>query len=232
MRKITALYLSFLVIGCTIACQPEDPTKQAPSVPTSQQVVAQRTASPKAPADLYQDGDVIFCTSQSDQSAAIQWVTQSPYSHVGILYRVQGAWYVYEAINTVQRTPLERWIKRGKDKHYVVKRLKNEALLTPAILKKMEAIGAEYQGKRYDYKFEWSDDKLYCSELVWKIYDRALGIELGQLQQLQEFDLSHPVVQQQIKERYGKTLPLEQWVISPARMFESQELETVFASPT
>src|SRR5437867_163185 len=26
----------------------------------------------------------------------------------------------------------------------------------------------------YDLTFEWSDDKIYCSELVWKVYERAL----------------------------------------------------------
>ena len=32
--------------------------------------------------------------------------------------------------------------------------------------------------KDYDLYFEWSDDKIYCSELVWKIYKNGADIEL------------------------------------------------------
>ena len=75
--------------------------------------------------------------------------------------------------------------------------------------------------------FGWSDDRIYCSELVWKIYKEALGIELGKLQQLKEFDLSHPIVQKKLKERYGNNIPYDEKVISPAAIFESEELELV-----
>ena len=54
------------------------------------------------------------------------------------------------------------------------------------------------------------------SELVWKIYDRALGVQLGALQKLREFDLNHPAVRSKLAERYGKSVPLDEPVISPA----------------
>lgn len=180
----------------------------------------------------YQNGDIIFHSSQSSQSMAIQIVTNSPYSHVGILYQEKGQWYVYEAISTVQATPLKQWIARGKNQHYVVKRLKNTGLLTPKTLQKMKEVGQQFQGKAYDLKFEWSNEKMYCSELVWKIYDQGLGIELGKLEQIKDFNLTTPLVQQKIKERYGQSLPLEQWVISPAQIFDCSKLETVFESAT
>lgn len=180
----------------------------------------------------YQNGDVIFHSSLSSQSMAIQAVTNSPYSHVGILYLEKGQWYVYEAIRTVQATPLKQWIARGKNEHYVVKRLKNTSALTSKSLQKMKEVGQQFQGKSYDLKFEWSDEKMYCSELVWKIYDQGLGIELGKLEQIKDFNFSAPIVQQKIKERYGQSLPLEQWVISPAQIFNCNKLETVFESGT
>lgn len=46
----------------------------------------------------------------------------------------------------------------------------------------MKQIGEKFKGKPYDIYFEWSDDKIYCSELVWKIYKHALDIEIGQLE--------------------------------------------------
>ena len=87
--------------------------------------------------------------------------------------------------------------------------------------------GQRFLGRPYDRTFEWSDDRIYCSELVWKIYQEGAGITIGELEQLRAFDLSHPVVQKKMRERYRGNPPLDEAVISPQRMFESAELETV-----
>ena len=55
----------------------------------------------------------------------------------------------------------------------------------------------------------------------------ALGIELGLRQKLREFDLSDPAVKTKMHERYGKRVPLDEPVISPAAQFESPLLENV-----
>ena len=75
--------------------------------------------------------------------------------------------------------------------------------------------------------FGWSDDRIYCSELIWKVYERGLGRKIGQLQQLRDFDLSNPAVQAKLHERYGNRLPLAETVISPVSIFNSPELVTV-----
>jgi hypothetical protein len=41
---------------------------------------------------------------------------------MGIIYKQAGKYFVFEAIQPVKLTPLNDWIKRGKDGHYVVKR--------------------------------------------------------------------------------------------------------------
>jgi hypothetical protein len=64
---------------------------------------------------------------------------------------------------------------------------------------------------------------------VWKIYNRALGIEIGKLKALKEFDLSNPIVKNKLHERYGDNIPLNEQVISPGDMFESDLLETVYS---
>ena len=111
-----------------------------------------------------------------------------------------------------------------------MKRLKGATeLLTPKVLKKMKEVGDKHRGKNYDLHFEWSDDKMYCSELVWKIYKEVLDIEIGNLEPLSNFDLSHKLVKQKMKERYGTKIPLNEKVISPVAMFESEYLvEVVF----
>ncbi len=177
----------------------------------------------------FQNGDIIFQTSKSAQSKAIQLATGSKYSHMGIIYRQGNEFFVYEAVQPVKLTPLKDWINRGVDRHYVVKRIKNAStLLTPQVLSKMKKIGEKFASKNYDLYFEWSDARIYCSELVWKIYKEALGIEIGKLEKLGDFNLTNKTVKQKLTERYGKNIPLTEFVISPATMFNSDQLVTVF----
>lgn len=175
-----------------------------------------------------QDGDIIFHSSTSSQSLAIQKATKSAYSHMGIIYLKEGTPLVFEAVEPVKLTPLRDWVARGHGKHYVVKRLTNaEEVLTSEARKRMLAVGRAFEGKHYDPYFEWSDDRVYCSELVWKIYKRALGLEVGTLQSFAEFDLSDRLVQEKVRERFGDSLPKDETVISPAAIFASNLLVTV-----
>lgn len=178
--------------------------------------------------EVIQEGDIIFQASLSSQSKAIQLATHSKYSHMGIIYQNEEEYFVYEAIQPVTLTPLEAWIQRGENQHYVVKRLKNaDEILIPETLAKMKEVGQKYFGKNYDIYFEWSDAQIYCSELVWKIYQEATGVKIGELQKLSEFDLTSPKVKQKMTERYGYTIPMNEKVISPAAMFESDKLVTI-----
>lgn len=91
----------------------------------------------------------------------------------------------------------------------------------------MKQIGDQFNGKNYDLTFEWSDDKIYCSELIWKIYQRATGIEIGKIEKLSDFDLTNTAVKQKMKERYGDKIPMDEIVISPAAIFDSELLTTI-----
>jgi hypothetical protein len=177
---------------------------------------------------VLRDGDLVFQISRSAQSLAIQRATGSPYSHMGMLVHRDGQPFVFEAAVTARYTPLASWVARGQDQRYVVKRLRDaEERITPEVLRKAQSVMRELAGKPYDFSFEWSDSRMYCSELVWKTYDRALGIQLGDLQKLREFELDDPVVRVKLRERYGERIPLDEPVISPAAMFASPLLETV-----
>lgn len=178
--------------------------------------------------DEIQNGDLIFQTSLSSQSKAIQLATKSKYSHCGIIYKEKDNYYVFEAVQPVKTTPLDKWIARGKGGHYVIKRLKNaDEVLTAGAIRKMKQVGKSFKGKDYDLTFEWSDDKIYCSELIWKIYQRATGIEIGKLEKLSDFDLTNEIVKAKMKERYGDKIPMNEPVISPAAIFDSELLKTI-----
>ncbi len=147
---------------------------------------------------------------------------------MGIIFIENGSPFVYEAAGDVKYTPLQTWIERGEGGHYVIKRLSDVgSSLTPITLGRLRQVAKEFRGKPYDASFGWSDDEIYCSELVWKIYYRGLGVEIGHLQKLGDFDLSDELVRAKLQERYGTKIPLNEQVISPEEMFSSDLLITV-----
>ena len=73
------------------------------------------------PGQNIQNGDIIFQTSQSGQSKAIQRGTNSKYSHMGIIYKTEGQYFVFEAVQPVQLTSLQDWIKKGKTENMSLK---------------------------------------------------------------------------------------------------------------
>ena len=93
----------------------------------------------------------------------------------------------------------------------------------------MKDKGFSWIGKHYDFYFEWSDDRLYCSELVFKLYEE-LEIKLGEKKPLSSYDLSNPIVQYKLKERYGNNIPYDSEMISPGEIYNSEKLITVFSN--
>lgn len=178
-----------------------------------------------ASAYVPQEGDIVFQTSRSSQSVAIQRATSSPYSHVGVVLFRKGKPFVFEAIQPVGYAPLQAWLDHGKDGHYVVKRMRKP--LSAKAVARLHQHAVEYVGKPYDLTFEWSDDRIYCSELVWKLYKQAADVELAPLAKLRSFKLDDPLVKQKLKARYGDNVPLDEPVIAPSALFDSSLLQTV-----
>jgi hypothetical protein len=174
-------------------------------------------------------GDLIFQVSGSAQAEAVRLVTGATYGHVGVVFMVDGVPKVLEAGGDVHYTSVDGFIRRSQGGKYVVKRLQDAAVrLDAEHIRQMQRLGESWRGRDYDKVFSWNDGQMYCTELVWKIYQRVLGVELGRLQQLREFNLGHPGVQVILRERYGGNIPLEEKVISPAELFRAPVLVTVF----
>lgn len=187
-----------------------------------------KRAPRESPPVAFMEGDIIFQITDSFQSGAIQLATGSKYTHCGVLFNKDGAMQVYEAVKTVRWTPLDAWIARGVDGHYVLMRLKKDAgRLDAGKLAAMKKAGEAMAGKPYDLLFQWSDDKLYCSELVWKIYERGAGISLAPLRSFRDYHLDGVLVRAVIKERYGGSLNLDEKAVAPSDLMESELLETI-----
>ncbi len=175
------------------------------------------------------EGDVVFLVSPSPQSDPILLATRSRYGHVGMILRHKGELMFFEAVSPVKYTPLNSWIRTQEGKHFVVKRLEHAAgLLTSRNLSRMESLASTMEGKPYDSWYNWSDEKFYCSELVWKIFQRILNVKLCDLRRMKDYDLTSPDVQRKLRERFPEGIPLEQMVVSPQDLFESPSLLTVY----
>ncbi len=171
-------------------------------------------------------GDILFITSSGGQGKAIQLATKSIYTHVGVVFVENGVTYVYHAVEPVMKSTLREFLDFSEDGKYTAKRLKGN-VLNEASNEKMRQMAIGLLGEHYDIYFNWKDDEWYCSEFVWKLYERNYDMEIGKLRPLKDFDLSSPVVQKIMKKRYGNNIPYEEKMISPQDMFDSELLEEV-----
>lgn len=106
-------------------------------------------------------------------------------------------------------------------------RLKNrEQVFNKDVLTKADQYLKNTIGTNYDLKFQWSDDRIYCSELVWKVYKKAANIELSEPRKMKSLNLKHPKVEQIIRKRYGSVdaLPQEELIVPPSDLAQSDLL--------
>ena len=173
------------------------------------------------PYDL-QNGDIVFQSGNRGQAVAVKAATDSPWSHVGIVFQRGSDWWVLEAVQPVKYTKLETFIKRNPSSFYAM-RLKDSSSITPESLEKAQTWGKAQINKPYDLKFQWDDKKLYCSELVWKIYKHSTDIELCEPRPMRSYNLKHPKVANLVKQRYGSEdkIPLKLMTVAPSDIAES-----------
>jgi hypothetical protein len=178
------------------------------------------------PADL-RDGDLVFQRSTSAQSVAVAEATGSEYTHVGVVLRRDGKVMVLEAVEPVKLTPIGDWIAHGEGPA-VARRLKEpDRVLTAEVIAKMNALADDWLGVHYDARFAWTDDRLYCSELAWKLYDRAAGVRLSEPRPLRSYRLDGQAAQSLARKRYPEGLPLDELVVSPGDLADSPALVAV-----
>ena len=182
-------------------------------------MVTETITAQTEPVKEVREGDVIFQTSQSRQSPLIQIGTRSHITHCGIVVIKDGKPYVLETLKTLVLTPLDKFIARGKDGKYWLKRSDRENIKIKY---------AHYLGKPYDSAFSFDNNIYYCSELVYDIYKNQLGIELCKPQQVQDYLIlcidKLPIIE---KEMARRGITAEQYAVAPVDIFESKYLNSV-----
>lgn len=172
-------------------------------------------------------GDIVFQDTRGAQGKAVADATGSTFTHCGVVFENKGKLYVFEAVQPVKIVTLDTWKSRSKVFH--ARRLKNRTRLTNDSLLRAIAWGEKQLGKNYDLKFQWSDESLYCSELVWKVYHQSTGIKICQPKRFKDYDLSDQSVIKIIIQRYGgrNNLPMNELVVAPSDLAESPLLAEV-----
>jgi hypothetical protein len=198
----------------------------------------------------FKNGDIIFIRSTSPQSRALEEVTKSKWTHVGILFNLKkkrnlaellpseskdGKWMVFEAGPKVRFNPVNNFV--GKRVFAVLRPKKN---LNERDAMSLYSTALSRVGKPYDIYFLLSNDGKtkdtpdYCSELIWYTYAKALGVVLGYQVQIGSQYLDGPEAQRLIKDRLSRPdapMNVAQWkkqyVIPPESQFLSPLLERI-----
>lgn len=173
-----------------------------------------------------QAGDFVFQSLPHDPLVdAIEGSSGSPFSHCGIVKRRGEQWVVIEAIGPVKETTLSWWIAQGRDKAFVAFRLRDPLVKkVPPIL----AAAEKYEGRPYDIHYDMDDEKIYCSELLYKSVRDATGRQLGKIRKLGE--LHWQPYEQVIRRIENGNLPLDREMITPRDFSEAPELRQIFRS--
>jgi len=169
------------------------------------------------------NGDVLFQPLPGGELVnAIEGVTHSPYSHCGVVMKMNGEWVVIQALGSVKYTSLYMWVAQGRAGKFAAYRLRPG--YTDVIPKFIEELN-KFLGLPYDFHYEMGDDAIYCSELVYKAYKNATGTELGNLVKLGDLDWQ-PFAG--IIKKYEGRLPLQRVMITPKDLSEAHQLTKVY----
>jgi hypothetical protein len=173
-----------------------------------------------------QEGDVVFQSLPHGPVVwAIEGVTRSPYSHCGIVAKQGDHWVVYEAYRGVSATPLKRFLLRGRGGGFAVYRLDSEyrSHVTATL-----ACCQTYLGRPYDIRYRLDEEKIYCSELIYKAFrDATGGQQLGALSRFG--DMHWQPYEALIRQIEGGDVPLDRKMITPVGLAQASQLKPVFS---
>lgn len=134
-------------------------------------------------------GDVLLQPRQCWSCTLIEEQENSIYSHIGMVIQVEPELKVIDALGTVKLQDFEAFDSgTQKDQKISVRRLVREDAVQYLQENKHEFLNYYLQmfdGLKYDHDFLWNNfdenghEKLYCSEMLTKLLQGFLGIEVG-----------------------------------------------------
>lgn len=157
-----------------------------------------------------QEGDVVFIESQSSQSPYIKVGTMSKWTHCGVVVNTPEGLKILEASKTVRLTPFAKFIGSAKNDNWTVKR--------PDQKLEKSISYSKYLGMPYDLEFKFNNGKMYCSELVWLVYQDQ-GVELCKPRKVSSFICTRiPRVKKLMQKR---NISMEQTAVAPVDLYKA-----------
>ncbi len=176
------------------------------------------------------DGDIIFIKSLTNQAKLLRIVTESEWTHVGILFKNKSRHEVIEAVQPVRWTSLRSFIERSDKLSFEVHRPQFEFSSN-----EIKSYTEKLLGIYYDLIFSWDSNRWYCSELVWKAFKTVANKELGKLDKVGSLKVDDIRIRDEAQRRfesYGLPFDFEGWktgsIITPVQMMKSPDLIKVF----
>ena len=176
-------------------------------------VLCGKYCSGQTSVEKLKEGDLVFHTSNSEQSPLIQYATSSVLSHCGIIIEKSDGLYVLEASSKLKLTPLQEFINRGKGKQWWAKRV---------IDKPIKVKYKHLLGRNYDTAFRPDNNLFYCSELIHHIYKTQFGIELCKYRKVSDYQLTG--LKKKLKQR---GINLDQEVVAPIDIYNSKQAHNI-----
>ncbi len=137
---------------------------------------------------IFKNGDLVFRKGRSVESQIVLFSDrESDYSHVGIIYMIENKAYVIHTVPDESKSSVD-YIKMERIEEFFNpnKASKGSVLRTKEKYISFALLAAKKAKWFYDRKIVFDDaydlkteDKLYCTELVWKAYQEN-GVDLVQ----------------------------------------------------
>lgn len=185
------------------------------------------TMQPKKATPKYFAGDIIFISNPAGYGKEFQKVSKSPYTRIGLILpdkALKGSLVVYYVSDKVKKSSIAEFLALSPDGKYEHMRMRDSTALRFTGIPNMIEQANKLMNLPYDKVFSWSDMEMYPSEFVWKVYKRAIEIKLGEFNPLGNNDITSPVLQKALKEKYGDNIPIEAPFISPEAMHNCEWL--------
>src|SRR5262249_35783026 len=138
---------------------------------------------------------------------------------------LRGEAHIIEAIGPVRCIPLTKWLKQGDRGHFLQMRLKT---VTDDQIAGTVKAAESLLGLPYDLQYELDDQKIYCSELVYKACLRGAGIEVGKKEALG--DLRWHRHEKFIRVLAGGELPLDRQMVTPLSIARDPNFKLMYST--
>ena len=90
--------------------------------------------------------------------------------------------------------------------------------------RRIKQVTTRFESKKTDPELQWSDERLYSSELVWKVYHEALGVKLCELREIDSYQPTGGLSRYILQMQNGYQNSFTDRVVSPDDIFHSDKL--------